>query len=103
MVNGVTELIMMKSDVLDSFETIKACVAYELPDGTETKDFPYEIDNVKPIYKDFPGWKKDMTKCKSQDEFPEEFREYVAFLENYLETRIGIISVGPDREQTIVL
>ena len=103
MVNGVTELIMMKSDVLDSFETIKACVAYELPDGTETKDFPYEIDNVKPIYKEFRGWKKDMTKCKSQDEFPEEFREYVAFLENYLETRIGIISVGPDREQTIVL
>ena len=103
MVNGVTELIMMKSDVLDSFETIKACVAYELPDGTETKDFPYEIDNVKPIYKDFRGWKKDMTKCKSQDEFPEEFREYVAFLENYLETRIGIISIGPDREQTIVL
>lgn len=103
MVNGVTELIMMKSDVLDSFETIKACVAYELPDGTETKDFPYEIDNVKPIYKDFRGWKKDMTKCKSKDEFPEEFREYVAFLENYLETRIGIISVGPDREQTIVL
>lgn len=103
MVNGVTELIMMKSDVLDSFETIKACVAYELPDGTETKDFPYEIDNVKPIYKDFRGWKKDMTKCKSQDEFPEEFREYVSFLENYLETRIGVISVGPDREQTIVL
>ena len=103
MVNGVTELIMMKSDVLDSFETIKACVAYELPDGTETQDFPYEIDNVKPIYKDFRGWKKDMTKCKSQDEFPEEFREYVAFLENYLETRIGVISVGPDREQTIVL
>jgi len=103
MINGVTELIMMKSDVLDSFENIKACVAYELPDGTETKDFPYEIDNVKPIYKDFPGWKKDMTKCKSQDEFPQEFQDYVAFLENYLETRIGIISVGPDREQTIVL
>ncbi len=103
MVNGVTELIMMKSDVLDSFETIKACVAYELPDGTQTKDFPYEIDNVKPIYKDFRGWKTDMTKCKSQDEFPQEFRDYAAFLEDYLETRIGVISVGPDREQTIVL
>ncbi|MGP1550714.1 MAG: adenylosuccinate synthase [Prevotella fusca] len=103
MINGVTELIMMKSDVLDSFETIKACVAYELPDGTETKEFPYEIDNVKPIYKEFRGWRKDMTKCKSQDEFPQEFRDYVAFLEDYLETRIGIISVGPDREQTIVL
>ena len=103
MINGVTELIMMKSDVLDSFETIKACVAYELPDGTETKEFPYEIDNVKPIYKEFRGWRKDMTKCKSQDEFPQEFRVYVAFLEDYLNTRIGIISVGPDREQTIVL
>ena len=103
MVNGVTELIMMKSDVLDSFDTIKACVAYELPDGSETKDFPYEIDNVKPIYKEFPGWRKDMMKCKSQDEFPQAFRDYVAFLEDYLETRIGIISVGPDREQTIVL
>ena len=103
MVNGVTELIMMKSDVLDSFDTIKACVAYELPDGSETKDFPYEIDNVKPIYKEFLGWRKDMTKCKSQDEFPQAFRDYVAFLEDYLETRIGIISVGPDREQTIVL
>ena len=103
MVDGVTELIMMKSDVLDTFETIKACVAYELPDGTQTQDFPYEIDNVKPIYKEFPGWRKDMTKCKSQDEFPQAFRDYVAFLEDYLETRIGIISVGPDREQTIVL
>ena len=66
---GVTELIMMKSDVLDSFDTIKACVAYELPDGSETKDFPYEIDNVKPIYKEFPGWKKDMTKCKHKTNF----------------------------------
>ena len=103
MVDGVTELIMMKSDVLDTFETIKACVAYELPDGTQTQDFPYEIDNVKPVYKDFHGWKKDMTKCKSADEFPQEFRDYVAFLEEYLETKIGIISIGPDREQTIVL
>lgn len=103
MVDGVTELIMMKSDVLDTFETIKACVAYELPDGTQTQDFPYEIDDVKPIYKEFRGWKKDMTHCRSTAEFPQEFREYVAFLEEYLETKIGIISIGPDREQTIVL
>ena len=102
MVDGVTELIMMKSDVLDTFETIKACVAYELPDGTQTQDFPYEIDDVKPIYKEFRGWKKDMTHCRSAAEFPQEFREYVAFLEEYLETKIGIISIGPDREQTIV-
>ena len=103
MVDGVTELIMMKSDVLDTFETIKACVAYELPDGTQTQDFPYEIDDVKPIYKEFRGWKKDMTHCRSAAEFPQEFHEYVAFLEEYLETKIGIISIGPDREQTIVL
>ena len=91
MVDGVTELIMMKSDVLDTFETIKACVAYELPDGTQTQDFPYEIDDVKPIYKEFRGWKKDMTHCRSAAEFPQEFCEYVAFLEEYLETKIGII------------
>ena len=103
MVDGVTELIMMKSDVLDTFETIKACVAYELPDGTQTQDFPYEIDDVKPVYKEFRGWKKDMTHCRSAAEFPQEFRDYVAFLEEYLETKIGIISIGPDREQTIVL
>ena len=103
MVDGVTELIMMKSDVLDTFETIKACVAYELPDGTQTQDFPYEIDDVKPIYKEFRGWKKDMAHCRSAAEFPQEFCEYVAFLEEYLETKIGIISIGPDREQTIVL
>ena len=103
MVDGVTDLIMMKSDVLDTFETIKACVAYELPDGSQTQDFPYEIDDVKPIYKEFRGWKKDMTHCRSAAEFPQEFREYVAFLEEYLETKIGIISIGPDREQTIVL
>ncbi len=102
-VDGVTELIMMKSDVLDTFETIKACVAYELPDGTQTQDFPYEIDDVKPVYKEFRGWKKDMTQCRSAAEFPQEFRDYVAFLEEYLETKIGIISIGPDREQTIVL
>ena len=103
MVDGVTELIMMKSDVLDTFETIKACVAYELPDGIQTQDFPYEIDDVKPVYKEFRGWKKDMTQCRSAAEFPQEFRDYVAFLEEYLETKIGIISIGPDREQTIVL
>ena len=75
MVDGVTELIMMKSDVLDTFETIKACVAYELPDGTQTQDFPYEIDDVKPIYKEFRGWKKDMTHCRSAAEVPQEYCE----------------------------
>lgn len=103
MVDGVTELIMMKSDVLDGFDTIKACVAYKLPDGTVTRDFPYEIDNVEPVYKEIKGWKTDMTGFTSPDQFPQEFKDYISFLEDELETRIGIISIGPDREQTIVL
>ena len=103
MVDGVTELIMMKSDVLDGFDTIKACVAYKLPDGTVTRDFPYEIDDVEPVYKEIKGWKTDMTEFTSPDQFPQEFKDYIKFLEDELETRIGIISIGPDREQTIEL
>ena len=100
--NGVTELIMMKSDVLDGFDTIKACVAYRLKDGTETADFPYEIDDVEPIYKELPGWKTDMTQFTSEEQFPEAFSQYVKFLEDFLETPITIISIGPDRAQTII-
>lgn len=102
MVNGVTELIMMKSDVLDTFDTIKACVEYELPNGERTPDFPYEIDNVKPVYKELKGWKTDMTQFTSEDQFPEAFKQYIDFLEAQLETPIKIVSIGPDRSQTIV-
>ena len=102
MVNGVTELIMMKSDVLDGFDTIKACVADRLPDGSETTELPYEIDNVEPIYKEMKGWKTDMTQFTSEEQFPAEFNDYVAFLEDFLETPITIISIGPDRAQTII-
>lgn len=102
MINGVTQLIMMKSDVLDTFESIKACVAYEI-DGTVTDKFPFEItDSLKPVYAELPGWKTDMTKMQSEDEFPEEFNAYLSFLEEELEVPIKIVSVGPDREQTIV-
>ncbi len=102
MVNGVTELIMMKSDVLDSFETIKACVAYR-KDGELIDYFPYDINTgIEPVYKELPGWKTDMTKFTSESEFPKEFSDYIAFLEKELETPIKIISIGPDREQTIV-
>ncbi|MDP4270867.1 MAG: adenylosuccinate synthase, partial [Bacteroidota bacterium] len=76
MINGVTKLIMMKSDVLDQFETIKACVAYKV-NGEETSVFPYSLDGeVEPIYSELPGWKTDMTKMQSEDEFPEEFNNY---------------------------
>ena len=102
MLNGVTQLIMMKSDVLDSFETIKACVAYKI-NGEEVVDFPYSIeDEVEPVYVELPGWQTDMTKMKSEDEFPEEFNAYLSFLEEELGVPIKIVSVGPDREQTIV-
>ncbi|WP_025881588.1 adenylosuccinate synthase [Segatella baroniae] len=102
MLNGVTQLIMMKSDVLDSFGTIKACVGYLLPNGEETTDLPYELDGVKPIYKEFDGWCTDMTHFTSEEQFPEKFRNYVDFLEGFLETPIKVISIGPDRAQTII-
>jgi len=102
MINGVTQLIMMKSDVLDDFETIKACVAYDI-DGKETEDFPFEIDNrLKPIYAELEGWKTNMTKMQEENEFPEEFNAYLAFLEENLGVPIHIVSVGPDRKQTII-
>lgn len=102
MINGVTQLIMMKSDVLDSFDTIKACVAYSIR-GNETKEFPFEInEDLTPIYKEFKGWKLDMSKIQSEEEFPNEFNEYVEFLEKELGVGITIISLGPDREQTVV-
>ena len=102
MVNGVTKLIMMKSDVLDGFDTIKACVAYK-QNGNEIDYFPYNIeDNIEPVYKELPGWKQDMTKLTSEDQFPKAFKDYVDFLEKELETPIAIISIGPDRDQTIV-
>lgn len=103
MLNGVTQLIMMKSDVLDGFEEVKACVAYEI-DGTKTDRFPFDVDDnkIKPIYATLPGWNCDMTKAKSEAEFPENFVAYINFLEKELETPITIVSVGPDREQTII-
>lgn len=103
MINGVTKLIMMKSDVMDTFETIKACVAYKLNDGTETPDFPFDItEGVEPIYVEMPGWQTDMTKMTSENEFPEEYNAYLSFLEDQLGVPIKIVSVGPDRDQTII-
>lgn len=101
MIDGVTQLIMMKSDVLDSFETIKACVAYKI-EGKEVEEFPYDIcDDVEPVYVELPGWKTDMTRMTSEDEFPEEFNAYLSFLEEELGVPVKIVSVGPDRDQTI--
>jgi len=102
MVNGVTKLIMMKSDVLDTFPTIKACVAYRV-NGLETRDFPFSVEEgIEPIYQELPGWQTDMTKMTDEDQFPQAFKDYIAFLEAQLETPICIVSIGPDRNQTII-
>jgi adenylosuccinate synthase len=104
MLNGVTHLFMMKSDVLDDFDTIKLCVAYQTGEDSAlvTRDFPFEIDDsIKPVFEEFPGWKTDMTKVQSENEFPEEFNAYLSFIEEYLGVKIKIVSVGPDRKQTI--
>ncbi len=101
MINGVTQLIMMKSDVLDGFETIRACVAYE-KDGVRTTDVPYDTEGWTAVYRDLPGWKEDLSKMTSEDQFPQNFKDYIKFLEDELQTPITILSVGPDRAQTII-
>lgn len=104
MINGVTKLIMMKSDVLDGFDTIKACTAYKI-NGEETKRFPFDATGVdiEPVYTELQGWKQDMTGMTSAEEFPAEFKAYLSFLEKELGVDICIVSVGPDRRQTIEL
>lgn len=103
MLNGVTELIMMKADVLDSFDTIKVCVGYEI-DGEVVEHFPFELtDSVKPVYVELPGWETDLTKIKSQNEFPEQLNNYISFIEDEMKIPVSIASVGPNREQTIFL
>ncbi len=104
MIDGVTRLIMMKSDVLDGFERVKACTAYRLPDGTTTDRFPFDADTagIEPVYTEMPGWHTDLTKATSEADFPKEFKDYIDFLERELGVAIYIISVGPDRCQTIV-
>ena len=102
MINGVTKLIMMKSDVLDQFETIKACTAYKMG-GKIVEEFPFDIsEDIEPVYTELKGWKTDMTHMTSVEEFPAEFNDYLAFLEKQLEVPIAIVSVGPDRKQTIL-
>ncbi len=101
MINGVTQLIMMKGDVLDSFDTIRACVAYE-KDGVRTEDMPFDTEGWTAVYKDIKGWKTDLSKAKAEEELPQAFRDYIAYLEKELAVPITIISVGPDREQTII-
>jgi len=103
MINGATQLSMMKADVLDSFDTIEVCTHYEI-DGEKFDYFPYDIDslNVKPIYKQIKGWNKDLTELRDMKDAPQAFLDYITYLEQELQTPITIVSVGPDRSQTII-
>ena len=101
-INGVTQLMMMKGDVLSGFKTLKVCTAYNYK-GEIITHLPYNIEanNVTPIYTEFNGWSKDLTTMGEDSQLPEELNEYIAFLEKELGIPIKIVSVGPDRKQTI--
>ncbi len=102
MINGVTQLLMMKADVLSIFSTIKICTHYQLKDGTVTDMLPYELinDKIIPVYKEVKGWSVPLTGI-SEDNLPSELMDYVFFLEQHLGIPITIISTGPDRKHTI--
>ncbi len=101
-VNGVTQLMMMKGDVLSGFDKLKVCTAYKYKGETITH-LPYNIEeeNVTPMYTEMAGWKEDLTKMNNPSQFPKALNDYIAFLEAALEVPIKIVSVGPDRTQTI--
>jgi adenylosuccinate synthase len=101
-INGVTQLMMMKGDVLSGFDTIKVCIAYDTEQG-RMNYLPYDIasQQITPVYEELPGWEEDLTAMTQADQFPESFKKYISYLEKVLEIPIKIVSVGPDRKQTI--
>lgn len=102
MINGVTQIVMTKADVLDSFTELEVCTAYNV-NGKETKQIPFEISKVKiePVYKAFSGWSKPITECKTWADFPEQMNDYLAFINNYLGVDVKYVSNGPGRDQII--
>lgn len=104
MINGVTELFMMKADVLSGFEKIKVCTQYELEDGTITDEFPYDIvdSEVKPVYEELEGWNCSLDNINSFDAMPQPLKDYITYIEEKLGVPINLVSVGPDRTQTIL-
>ena len=102
MMNGVSELIMMKADVLNCFKTIRVCTAYEIG-GRQVDWFPFESgEEVKPVYQDFPGWDCDICSVRNYDDFPQELKDYIAFIEEQTGCPVRIISVGPDRKEIVI-
>lgn len=104
MINGVTQLFMMKADVLNIFEEIQVCTHYQLKDGSVVDKLTFEISDIEatPIYKTLPGWNCGLDEMRSYDDFPAELKGYVSYLENELQVPIRLVSVGPDRMQTIL-
>ena len=102
MINGVTQLIMMKADVLSQFDTIRVCTHYETNEG-RIAHLPFDIspERVKPVYSDMDGWGTDLTTLREESAIPQQLSDYISYLENQLETPITVVSVGPDRKQTI--
>ena len=101
MVNGVTQLFMMKADVLTGFDEINVCTSY-ICEGKSVNQLPYCMDKIeKPVYTSLPGWKEDITSCKKWDELPSRLKDYIAFVERETGVPVKIVSVGPDRSQTI--
>lgn len=102
MINGVTKLIMMKADVLNTFEELKVAVAYKVR-GVQTTEFPFEsCEPIEPIYKTFKGWNCDINSIRDYNDFPAELKEYIEFIEQQTGVPVSIVSVGPDREETII-
>lgn len=104
MINGVSQLFMMKADVLSILEEIKICTKYKLADGTETEEMPFQLmdEEITPIYETMTGWKSDLTNIRSYEDFPVELKDYVTYIEKATGVPIKIVSVGPDRTQTIL-
>lgn len=102
MMNGVTQLIMMKADVLNDFPTLKVAVAYRV-NGKETTELPFETnDEIVPVYREFKGWQCNINDVRTYDEFPAELKAYIEFIEQETGVPVKIVSVGPDREATVL-
>lgn len=102
-INGVTDFVMTKLDVLSDLETIPVCVAYDV-DGTRFDEMPVsqsDFHHATPIFEEFPGWSEDISKCRSFDELPENAQDYVLAIEGMIGARISAIGVGPARDEII--
>lgn len=103
MINGVTQIVMTKADVLDSFTDLEVCTSYKV-NGKETDEIPFEISKVavEPVYKAFKGWSNPIVNCKEWADLPEQMSNYLSFINNYLGVEVKYVSNGPGRDQIIV-